>query len=788
MAEQIKFTQLPNVGDLTASAIIALAQAQGGDYASYGASLAQVAELLNKGISYEELPTEAKDILGAITEIYNSGGGGGGSNVKMKDNPNGGVDLTVDGLLRTLALQGSGGGGEGFKLEKLFDATALGSLPNTNVVFDISDISEYDNLIFLCTIQFNYSRESKPTAIYSTPVDIFSKGDVYEIFGYSTRYCSFQYMDNTHIKCTGSAGEDSSSRFSVYQIYGIKYGGTGGGSSVTMSDNTEGGVDLTVDDETRTLATEAEVSDVQADLTELREDLMQLGDYVSGSNVYNGIFTPNKNLEGNGSLTDHLSRGVTDFIKVEPNKTYYVYMGQSQVKVNFVRCLQYNRDKTLISGSAITNNNNITILSNASFIRMGVAMDYLNNLFFVGENATGGQYEPYDDKRFEAYVTREYVDERITELTNNYSIPSYWSEYLKERVNTIRTSMTDGIDTSVFFIQSDTHYNGVGLQDINPSIPKYLADKLNIHSFIHLGDLVNSANSDIRGKTNDIKRKLDSVCNRVMYVRGNHDDNGYQSDYNKVIPQSESYSLLLRGENVIFGGDGTYYYFDNDNEKLRYIGLNGCDNVYEESNGRLKEKNNAFGVAQLQWLCDVLTNVKNGYGVIIFEHTMLSKSICTEENPNTSPQTWSRNVFSVIDILNAYKNKSRLNNYSVDGKLWNGSDYSGYYSSYYVGTINADFTQSNGELICVLSGHEHMDTITTIKTKSGIDTGIINTCIQNSSFNFDEGTVNRPYQATMELGTINECVYDIVVVNKKNRNVKMFRIGTGKTQQREFNY
>lgn len=105
MAEQIKFTQLPNVGDLTASAIIALAQAQGGDYASYSASLAQIAELLNKGISYEELPTEAKDILGAITEIYNSGGGGGGSSVTMSDNTEGGVDLTVDDETRTLATE-----------------------------------------------------------------------------------------------------------------------------------------------------------------------------------------------------------------------------------------------------------------------------------------------------------------------------------------------------------------------------------------------------------------------------------------------------------------------------------------------------------------------------------------------------------------------------------------------------------------------------------------------------------------------------------------------------------
>lgn len=45
--------------------------------------------------------------------------------------------------------------------------------------------------------------------------------------------------------------------------------GSGGGSTVAMSDNLDGGVDLTVDDSTKTLAKEGELATIKADLSEL---------------------------------------------------------------------------------------------------------------------------------------------------------------------------------------------------------------------------------------------------------------------------------------------------------------------------------------------------------------------------------------------------------------------------------------------------------------------------------------------------------------------------------------
>ncbi|MCQ2369396.1 MAG: hypothetical protein MJ007_02835 [Paludibacteraceae bacterium] len=270
MAEQIKFTQLPNVGDLTASAIIALAQAQGGDYASYSASLAQIAELLNKGISYEELPTEAKDILGAITEIYNSGGGGGGSNVKMKDNPNGGVDLTVDGLLRTLALQGSGGGGESvhYQISQEASGQAIWTTNSTEYVtiasFGVVNLPK--GLYYLTTNTLNFS-VSTPSYQFvvairygDTYIEVIDVGDPKSatINGVFEIEETGEYLLEICGKVKGSSKTvtiNSGQNFTC-DVFSL---GSGGGSSVIMSDNATGGVDLTVEGEARTLATQKDL-------------------------------------------------------------------------------------------------------------------------------------------------------------------------------------------------------------------------------------------------------------------------------------------------------------------------------------------------------------------------------------------------------------------------------------------------------------------------------------------------------------------------------------------------
>ena len=79
MAEPIKFTELTNAGELSLSAIMAIVQQQAGELVSLQCSMAQVAELVASGATYQELTTEQKTLISAINEIAAGGGGGGGA-------------------------------------------------------------------------------------------------------------------------------------------------------------------------------------------------------------------------------------------------------------------------------------------------------------------------------------------------------------------------------------------------------------------------------------------------------------------------------------------------------------------------------------------------------------------------------------------------------------------------------------------------------------------------------------------------------------------------------------
>lgn len=86
-------------------------------------------------------------------------------------------------------------------------------------------------------------------------------------------------------------------------------GGSGGGSNVTIEDNPDGGVDLTVDDQTRTLATESEVTDVKADLNELDRKVSYLGEDSpnffdkNSDNLLNGYYSNSFQSNANYRMT-----------------------------------------------------------------------------------------------------------------------------------------------------------------------------------------------------------------------------------------------------------------------------------------------------------------------------------------------------------------------------------------------------------------------------------------------------------------------------------------------------
>ena len=382
-----------------------------------------------------------------------------------------------------------------------------------------------------------------------------------------------------------------------------------------------------------------------------------------------------------------------------------------------------------------------------------------------------------------------YLEGKNTANTISF-LPEYWETYLKTKVNTIRGYLTNGIDKSIFLAITDTHYHGTGLNDINPSIPKYLADRLNINMILHLGD-INAENTDANTSREYMEkpmRLLQSAVRYVFPIRGNHDDNieGSRGWNDGLITQSDSYSLMFRNlKDVSIGKTGTYYYYDNAFECTRFIFLDSTDFIYSNTKDKTlpDEKILAFGFEQLKWLCETLKNTPNEYFIVIAVHSMLADSNVTRENPSNVVQTKAINYLTVSDILKAYKNREAIN------ITCTGSNVSKVHPEYYNGMLNYSFSNCDATIVGVLSGHEHVDCIEEIKDSSGNGIGIYNTCMQGSSTLFPDTVISSSYQSSMTLGTTTEYIYDVFIIDKKNKHVDIIRIGAGdSTENRGFNF
>lgn len=377
---------------------------------------------------------------------------------------------------------------------------------------------------------------------------------------------------------------------------------------------------------------------------------------------------------------------------------------------------------------------------------------------------------------------------------------SFWKSYLDSRINTINSLLTDGSSKSVFLFLTDTHWNEspnyLNHYGINAELMRYVSDKCNIGILIHGGDL----NSEYRSDKNIARQLMTepvsimrSVFENVLLTRGNHDDNieGTGNVWDYVITQADSYSYMFRGtKNVNFGSTGTYFYQDIKFEKIRIISLDCVDFPYKNTVDPDKSdlKILAYGYEQLQWLCNVLEETPEDYNIVIYTHAMLAPSIVTIDHPLESPQTRAKDYLILCDILKAYKNRSSFT-YSMDGSFVN------VHKEYYTGTIEADFTQSSAYVVGVFSGHEHVDCIEEILDSDGVGIGIYNTCTQNSSALFSNEVISNTYQHPMQIGTISELVWDVVIIDRKNKGVSMVRIGASEANTdvsvvdvRTFNY
>lgn len=317
----------------------------------------------------------------------------------------------------------------------------------------------------------------------------------------------------------------------------------------------------------------------------------------------------------------------------------------------------------------------------------------------------------------------EAIERSVDELKRGlgmFDVPVYYleSDYLPGRVAEIKAKMEESVGNGdAFVFITDAHWTQNAGN--SPALIRYISENLNIAKLISGGDTGN-AGGDV-----DFCDKLRKCFpGRVYHVFGNH-EYFYPADGSLL-----AYNTVMYNDDVHTGAPGrNYYYFDNNRAHIRYIVLDSYSDGVQGSGAQP-----GYEEAQIAWLTNTALDVPDGWGIVVFTHHMYYMNLTTMAL--TAPPAGGQAALDALDAYNA--NES-----------------------------------SKGEVICVVQGHTHHDRIT--HTAGGIPV-IITACDKYKPW--VEGDVNHePWLSSRVEGTITEQAFDIVIVDRKERELHFFRIG-----------
>lgn len=369
---------------------------------------------------------------------------------------------------------------------------------------------------------------------------------------------------------------------------------------------------------------------------------------------------------------------------------------------------------------------------------------------------------------FNKFPSLEENMEFLTELSRgNVLVPGYWREHITRKIKTISDlqSVTGLNEVSFGFITDMHMWDNSGNSGI---LLEKVMKECNIPYFINGGDYVSGAG--IVSKENIIEdirncyKTFSRIIDRQLITFGNHDASyGITDNYDSQLSDGEIFNYIFRENqrrsDIVSSPNGTYYYADDKINKIRYIILNSQDvPTVNNSNGTVKPENNAMNnyvirQEQFNWLIESALQTPNDTWSIV---------VCTHISPS---RTTLINGDILMKILDAYKGKKQYtgasaNNVRADLQV----------------NVNCNFTGKGGNVICVVSGHMHEDTM--VNNAHGTDIY----CIETLNDSMDVWNTSP----TKTKGTTTEQAFDIFTINKATRTVDITRIGAG--ENRQFRY
>lgn len=304
---------------------------------------------------------------------------------------------------------------------------------------------------------------------------------------------------------------------------------------------------------------------------------------------------------------------------------------------------------------------------------------------------------------------------------------------------------------------------------------RYCAE-LTSNVLLNGGDLLSYPQNGVDSAIDTVSRHIQALvgCSvPVIMTRGNHEqsldtvltdgnDPHYENAYNRQIYYAQVQRPLMNSAFKYNKGyeDSGYYFYDDAINKVRVICLN---NFVAGGYHRIEQHQRYWLIEQALDLSSKGEDEKN-WAVIAVGHSPILDKIDYDEPYATNEDRW------ISDVFKACYNKTNVIISDPDTEL--GEDYVTYRNEHKWDKYNEwtslvhDFTGIKYQFACYLCGHSHYDKISKDK-----DFPHINTTCAHPLENVDK--YRRVFDTELEYA------FDVLCLDKANRNIILKRIGVG---------
>lgn len=380
------------------------------------------------------------------------------------------------------------------------------------------------------------------------------------------------------------------------------------------------------------------------------------------------------------------------------------------------------------------------------------------------------------------------------ELQGYTQIPQYWEMEMIDTINKVNALKKEAGSAAISFAWcSDAHVivntSAEGNTEHLGVLMKKAIDETATPFAISTGDEQSGASLGTKelllDNFEEMKRHFAPLWGTEQFIAllGNHDGAFGEADenglyYQRQLPPQEMFDEYFKEQALDFRRhfslDGSYFYIDSP-QKVRFIFLNthfAGENVEVDADGFAV--NDRFftaclGQAQYNWLITEALNMPSDeWECVLVSHVAPvldgNLSIGVGDNPSYNYSSLLVDKAILAGVLNAFNAKTTYNgSYTsgVDG--WNNV------------TVNCDFTNYKGSMICYIAGHWHRD-LTENKSLNGVPIVLI------TSAKDDRDSSLAPRTD----GTYEETAFDMVVINRKTRKINCIRCGAGNDRVIEY--